>query len=264
MTNKIVAITVFCSFLILTSTKNISLAQNEITLEPTDRVSLTNREPAVTRSAVQLLRISYTEGNKGEFVSFLNFDISEIPQNADIKFANLYLVFEESSDTQNIIFTLKKLSQPWKQHTITWNTRPEIIGKTYTVEPFQYEEGGQTIVRLDVSALLRDWVKKKAQIYGFQISGPTDVTYHKHYYAGKNNIHPKLKVSYTVVPDTKTTVKMEANLEQPNEPTPATENSTKSGGLPGELDSLLTAQNIKVAAIAVFVLLVLRIVFSKK
>jgi hypothetical protein len=307
---KILIFIAFLSLLFLANTNSVVSAADKLSLQPTHRVSVTDMFPDQRRSSIPILRVSYNTGNHTEHIILLNFDISELPEGAEIDSARLILTYHENSDTQNIALNIKRIRETWTQQAATWNNKPDTAGVTYSLSPDEYELNGQQVASFDLTELVTDWVENAGATYGFQIKGPNNITFYKNYYANLDEYPPVLEITYSVPPyllgtiqaeaylgsdEEDTTMMMEGEMYQPGEETEGESPDTEQGEETGEetqateqdtevdvnnttdqassdfqknleknLSELFTTQNLAIVGGAIFLLLLAKIVFSRK
>ena len=265
--------------------QNAAVAAEEVTLNPEDDVSLTNRFPNQTSSSNVILRVSYTTGNQGQYISFFNFDLSEIPTLAKIDSADLVLTQRPDTDNLNVPFTAMLITDNWKQQTITWNTKPDTDGNKFPIAIENFMLGATEYTRFDLTKLVQEWVKNKDTTYGFQLEGPKNMGYVKKYHSSRGDILPRLVVEYSVLagivgehgmiqkeavlPPDDTGDKVEGAATGTEDVAEEiivedTDADPEVNALESNFAEVLTPTNIKIAAGAVFLLILIKILLSKR
>ncbi|HHZ64119.1 MAG TPA: DNRLRE domain-containing protein, partial [Flavobacteriales bacterium] len=145
-------------------------------------------------------------GTPGTRRSYIEFDLTGIPNSAIILNAKLSLI----SDSTNIFpyghSTLsgsndsycRRVTQTWNEMTITWNNQPastiqnEAILPPSTAIDEDYD--------IDVTALVQDMIDDPANSYGFMLRLITEQYYRSLFFASSDNLDafrwPKLEICY--------------------------------------------------------------------
>lgn len=106
---------------------------------------------------------------------FIEFDISDLPKNSYIDSASLFLYSEISSEQtqsgQNS-FYLKRVLEPWDEHTIMWYNQPsvanEILGQDYITVTKSISENQD--YKIDTTPFVKYWNKNPGENYGIRIN----------------------------------------------------------------------------------------------
>lgn len=91
---------------------------------------------------------------------YFQFDFSVIPYNAIIDSVKLNF-YKGSTHTKNQPhsgnndFNIKRVTQPWGEHSITWNTQPSATAQNKTVVPAS-TSGSQNYEGIDITQLVKD------------------------------------------------------------------------------------------------------------
>ncbi len=176
---------------------------------------------------------SYNAGScpTGHTRTMVNFNgMNTIPQNAVINKAELRM-YGWSNPTMAITvgnsfypgspynswgsneMLVKRITQPWKTGTVTWNTQPATGNLFVVTRPSakQYEDD----IIIDVTTLVQDMVNNN-QFYGFMFMMQKEQLYRSFGFysclSEKANKRPQLEVAYT-------TVKSPIGATDPNNPT---------------------------------------------
>jgi hypothetical protein len=284
VTKKAILTVVFFFLFANTISHKPALAADSLTINPTDDVSLTNLYPDETTGSLTVLRISYTEGNDNQHLAFFNFDLSEIPNIAKIESADLILAQKPETDDKDVPFSAMLLQEDWDKTTITWNTRPKIVGNKFPIAVEEFMLGGRGYTRFNLTDLVQEWVKNNVSTYGFQMEGPKNFSYQKIFLSSNTNIAPKLEIDYSIFPGMVdgTAVLPDGTLIQSDETGDSANTSgtvdtqeeeipkrderepSKEGILAKSLAEVLTPNNFKIAAGAIFFLILLKILVSKR
>jgi hypothetical protein len=141
----------------------------------------------------------------------LDFDLSAIPAGAGIASATLYLYADTNSTngvagqptygTSNAGF-IRRITQPWDEHTVTWNNQPSYS----TVNEVQLPQstGPLQDYTADVTNLVQDMINNPANSFGFLLMEQNETTYYNSLIFGSGDnsqpaIHPKLDVCFIPV-----------------------------------------------------------------
>lgn len=206
-------------------------AQEKIIINPTSWASLTDLYPDQTSDTLSEIKLSYNTGDHSEYLTLMDFDFSNIPQDAEITKAVLTLTQKESSDELTVNLTFKRIRRSWKLNTVTWNTLPETVGNSYTVTPVQQNEKESTYLMFGITKLTQEWLTNTKETNGIQIKGPNYFSYHKSYYAEGDN-QPTLKIEYVVPSEAPASVQdnteATTNIQDESTNTISTQNNTKT------------------------------------
>jgi hypothetical protein len=141
---------------------------------------------------------------------FLKFDLSSIPANAVILNAALDLYADNPTTTfsgnpttpmngTNNACTVRRITQPWNNMTITWNNQPSDTNANQVVLPTSVS-AGQDYIGTDVRQLVQDMVLYGN--YGFKIqpvaTQPSNSMIFRTGYYTDSTYRPKLTVVYTI------------------------------------------------------------------
>jgi hypothetical protein len=237
-----------------------------------------------------LLSIDYTPGNDGQVVSLFNFDLSDIPSVAKIESADLVLTKRPEADDTDVPFTALLITEEWTQQAATWNTKPDTTGNRFPVASEDFMLGGRGYTRFDLTKVVQEWIKNKDTTYGFQIDGPKTMEYHKKFHSSRGDVLPRLVLEYSVLagligergmiqkeiylpPDENETeaetadVIVETTMEPDNDvdsDETSPEEDANVSALENNLAQVLTPTNIKIAAGAVFLLILVKILLTKR
>jgi hypothetical protein len=117
--------------------------------------------------------------------SLIRFDLSSIPQNSlvDSAFIELFANVNNhngvaGSPTYGVNNTglIQKVTQPWNQNTVTWNTQPASTSTNQVTVP--HSNSNAQDQRLDVLTLVRDMVSNPGSNYGFLLRQQDEINYY--------------------------------------------------------------------------------------
>jgi hypothetical protein len=138
--------------------------------------------------------------------AFFDFDLSSIPQGAQIVKAELHLYYDYHNDLDDFrnmhgeatTLVIKRVTQPWDKTTIMWSNQPQYSNAdslTLTTSGFGMEN-----FHLDFTKLTQAYVDNPGSSYGFRISFENEKNGSLVILASCNNtdpaIRPKLVVTY--------------------------------------------------------------------
>lgn len=139
--------------------------------------------------------------------SFIDFDISMIPPNATILSAYLSLFSNPQSYNYQLhsslsgsnISELHRITSPWSEHTVTWNSQPttDTVGKV--VLP-QSVSSTQNYLNIDITQHIQFKHANPASHYGFMFRLVTESMYRSMIFASSDHpdptLRPKLEITY--------------------------------------------------------------------
>ncbi|MGO4885894.1 MAG: DNRLRE domain-containing protein [Bryobacteraceae bacterium] len=117
-------------------------------------------QPTLNFGTQQTMTIGATGGPAGLSNVFVQFDLSTVPEGAQINAAHLVLyvdMFQKAGTIQSYA-----LAAPWNEATITFNNAPALLGPSGSA---QVTATDQT-VSLDVTSLVQSWISGQAANYG--------------------------------------------------------------------------------------------------
>ena len=136
----------------------------------------------------------------------INFNLSSIPSGAKIDSAFLSLYFNETSiygtqHSDDNDFFIQRITSPWDEKTVTWNNQP-ISTEQNQVSISKSTLATQDFPDMNVTDLVQDMIKDKANSFGFLLKLHDEVPYKSLFFASSNNqdptLRPKFVVYYTV------------------------------------------------------------------
>ena len=182
----------FAVFLVLTTASDVH-AQESTCFSAVADTYVRQFDPNSNFGGDTNLRLFRLDANADRALTYLRFDLSTIPSNALINNATLGLWLMSASAETN--FSLSRVTTPWQEFSLTWNTRPGSTGSfdnpTHSmVSGYKYWNAVQPV---------SDWVSGASSNYGFLIAsglldGPNDFSSREGPYHHK----PELCVDWTV------------------------------------------------------------------
>lgn len=146
------------------------------------------------------------QGANSDIKSVIDFDLSSIPAGATIISAELSLFFnpDDSSGPHNNLTSsnasyLRRVTTPWDESTVTWDTQPSITTVNQVIVP-ESTSSTQDYPDMDVTNLVQDMINDPANSHGLMLEGISDQEYHGLYFASSDHqnaeLRPKLVVTY--------------------------------------------------------------------
>lgn len=145
------------------------------------------------------------QGSRGTEASYLNFDLSEIPANANIVHVSLELFKDPNSNnytnaTQSNAATIRNITGTWNEGSITANNTPSVGSATATIAGSPNRAPSN--VAANVTTMVRQMFSTNRLRCGMQITPNSSSTYRMQEWAAKEhtqaNVRPRLIVRYTV------------------------------------------------------------------
>ena len=134
-------------------------------------------------------------GGGGDKLSLIQFDLSFIPQGAQVTYAAMELFYIYKSTTSEV--RVHRALAPWTEATATYASyggHDSFVDATFTASP-----SGNTWASADVIDAVQDWVDGAAANHGFALKedfGAAQTTYRASEEASKTSQRPKLTVCY--------------------------------------------------------------------
>lgn len=126
--------------------------------------------------------------------ALIQFDMSAIPANATLVSATLGLHANPSPITiptanygSNNAFLIRRVTSPWSESTVTWNTQPITTTQNEVLVP-QSNSSGQSYLNLDVTALVNDMRNDPQNSFGFIMRLVNEIPYNGRDFASSD--HP--------------------------------------------------------------------------
>lgn len=147
-------------------------------------------------------------GNPGRKRILIDFDLSQIPANAEIISAKLSLYYNPNDDiegfsehTGNNKALLRRLVQDWDESSVTWNTLPASTSQGQ-MQLQSSSSGTQDYTNIDVTSLVQDMIDDPMGSYGFLLRIKREQPYKSVIFASSDHAdasnHPKLEVTYAL------------------------------------------------------------------
>lgn len=179
-------------------------AQTKLTIQSANekcaRVATDGRNNAFGDGGFWATTLSNGDGTITTIRSFLQFDLSSIPEGSFINWARLTLYTEEAVGGGT--FLLRRVTSAWDEATVTWNTQPTEALRATIRLPISNAKG--MLKNLNVTNLIQNMVDSPATSFGFALRLDSDATlqdesiffispaFHTPHY------NPKLVLEYTV------------------------------------------------------------------
>lgn len=104
--------------------------------------------------------------------SYIKFDLSQIPPNAEILSAKLSLYHNTTSSSAGQAgenkSTLKKVTSPWDANTVNWTNQPSTTN-TQAVTLATSQSNSQDYENIDISSFVKDWHQSPSTNHGFEL-----------------------------------------------------------------------------------------------
>jgi hypothetical protein len=158
---------------------------------------------------VGLEAVAWTNGGAvSNARGLLYFNLSAVPANAIINSAELSLFWNpNSSNTGHSQLSgsneglLQRITSPWGEQTVTWNTQPSTTVQNEIVLPASLTTT-QDYLNIDVSTLVQDMVADPLNSFGFMLKLQLEQYYRSLIFASSDHpnpdLHPRLSVCYEV------------------------------------------------------------------
>ena len=145
--------------------------------------------------------------------SLIRYDLSELPQNAIIHYAYLYL-YAKTDNNYGVpgrpmfglnTSALQRVTSPWSQSTVHWSIAPHT---DWAYEQILAESSTPKNYAVDVTGFVRGWVSRADSNYGMMLSNADDysVSASMVFHSGlaPDSLKPRLKICYSLPGDTET------------------------------------------------------------
>jgi len=147
-------------------------------------------------------------GDAGAERSYLQFDLSQIPIDAEICYAYLSLYANDSASSQtnsslsgSNITLLRRVITSWEENLVTWISPPSVTTVNQVSIPesaAEYED----VLNIDVTDLVSDMIVDPLNSHGFELRLETESYYRRRVFASSDEPdathHPKLEICYTI------------------------------------------------------------------
>ncbi len=155
--------------------------------------------------------IAWTNGGTPTVArSVIDFDLNQIPQNAQIISAKLSLYHNPTSPNNsgshslpgsNNACYLQRVTSQWDEFTVTWNNQPTTTSTNQVTIPASTSTN-QSYPNIDVTNLVQDMIDYPSTSFGFMIKLQNESYYKALLFASSDNanpnLHPKLIITYSV------------------------------------------------------------------
>ena len=144
--------------------------------------------------------------------SLLDFNMSQIPPNATILSADLYLFNDQltglySSGHQQLSGSneciARRVTSPWEEYGVTWNTQPSTTTNNSTVIPSSTSNIQDYVI--DLSEIIQDYVDDPMNSHGIMMQVTNEDPYRRLVFASRDlhdpDVEPKLIVTYEISTD---------------------------------------------------------------
>lgn len=158
----------------------------------------------------QFTAMSWTfNGVPGNIRSVIEFDLSQLPENAKIDRARLSLYAYDSQNSlgQHSCLSgsneswLRRIVTEWDEEKVTWNTQP-LTTKRNQINLFSTNNPNQNYLRIDVTQLIKDMIYDPENSHGFMIQLNTEEYYRSMNFASSDHhnqsLHPRLEINYSI------------------------------------------------------------------
>lgn len=152
------------------------------------------------------LNVSFDPGQQipMAFRSFIQFDVSSIPEDAIIVGAQLSLFPEAVNSSHNHSLFIERVAySQWSESSITWNNQPDVFNSSTDMIPIPHSQTvGTTVHQFDVTKHVQKMVNYPEYNNGWRIrlqSEQATSSYGISYYSSESshvNKHPVLTVDY--------------------------------------------------------------------
>lgn len=161
-------------------------------------------------------------GDTADYRSYIDFDLSQLPEGSEIKSAKLSLYASrnsgngthstQSGSNESI---LQKVTSSWEETAITWDNQPS-SDTTNQIMLAASTEDFQDFTDIDVTLLVKDMRENPENSHGFMLKLKSEQHYRRLLFATSDNdstnLHPKLEITYECETSTCFTLKPGAEL----------------------------------------------------
>lgn len=141
--------------------------------------------------------------------TFLEFDLSVLPENIEIVSAELFLFFNYTSQygdghSGKNKFYVKRIISDWDEDNVTWNSQPQTTTENRVKVPNSIDPHQNYVI--DVTNLLMDMIGDPSNSFGFMMRHVKEKPYKINLLASSNHsdisLHPELIITYNVIVST--------------------------------------------------------------
>jgi hypothetical protein len=170
-------------------------SSNTMTIRPSSQDSYIDKwNPTHNFGPSSYMNLLSTPGEGAVWFSYVQFDISSIPSDEDIISASLKLRCTSSGTPANVY--VYEASSSWNEHTITWNTGPNL----YSSPEASYYVHTTGWCSWDVTQHVKDWCEGVRSNNGFIVVQNTYGSHSSQFASKEHSIseyRPKLEITYT-------------------------------------------------------------------
>jgi len=135
------------------------------------------------------------------YKSYLQFDLSTLPVDAVILYADLKLYQSITNGTEDFTIGVFKIDSNWEENTITWNNQPGYHPIPESTSPIIMDDS--TWLSWDISSLLQGWVDGSIANHGIVLVATTTVSFSEVFFPSSDYIdipgqRSKLEITYYV------------------------------------------------------------------
>jgi len=209
ITRSLIIVFLFLSTTVLKAADTLTLHPSAANGQDWDAVIASGDPTTNYGTHVEFMCDVWTCGSPCVIRSLINFNISSIPSNATITSATLYL-YADPSNTDGISGSptygsadagwVQRVTSSWSVTGVNWNNQPT----TTTTNEVAVPQSVSTTENytLNVTSLYQD-ILANGNNYGIELLHQQETSYYNSLIFGSSNntdtnLHPKLKIAYTV------------------------------------------------------------------
>ena len=152
--------------------------------------------------------------------SYIQFDINDVPTNAQIYNAKLSLYYNPTSGNEgqagNNACLLEVVTSPWNENTITWNTKPSITLNGAVYLPTS-TLSNQDYPNIGVTDIVSSWYNNPSSNYGLMLEIIDKSLFNSMKFCSSNypdtSKRPKLEICYLLATGIENNIKNEVNIK---------------------------------------------------
>jgi len=162
------------------------------------------------------------QGNITIFRSYIEFDLSQLPDNAELTSATMSLYHNPTSPDvgheNDYTSVLQRVIEPWEENTVTWNNQPAVTTTNEVIIPAT-SSLTQDYPNIDVTNLVLDMLENPQSSHGFKLTLVDEVIFRSMKFASSDysnsDLHPTLELCYLTNVSNKE-ISFEQKLVHPN------------------------------------------------
>ena len=143
------------------------------------------------------------QGNITIFRSYIEFDLSQLPDNSELFSATMSLYHNPTSPDvgheNDYTSVLQRVIDPWEENTVTWNNQPAVTTTNEVIIPAT-SSLTQDYPNIDVTNLVLDMLENPQSSHGFKLTLVDEVIFRSMKFASSDysnsDLHPKLELCY--------------------------------------------------------------------